>query len=59
MGNNRKGYIGEKGIGFKSVFEVADVVWIKSGALTVGSQVLDAILPTLIIADFDLAAVQV
>ncbi|KXX78121.1 Heterokaryon incompatibility protein 6, OR allele [Madurella mycetomatis] len=25
------GYIGEKGIGFKSVFKVADVVWIKSG----------------------------
>ena len=25
-----KGYIGEKGIGFKSVFKVADVVWVKS-----------------------------
>ena len=25
------GYIGEKGIGFKSVFKVADEVWIKSG----------------------------
>jgi hypothetical protein len=25
------GYIGEKGIGFKSVFKVADVVWIASG----------------------------
>ncbi len=25
------GYIGEKGIGFRSVFKVADVVWIKSG----------------------------
>lgn len=24
-------YIGEKGIGFKSVFKIADVVWIKSG----------------------------
>ena len=24
-------YIGEKGVGFKSVFKVADVVWIKSG----------------------------
>ena len=32
--NNRKGYIGEKGIGFKSVFKVADVVWVKSGALS-------------------------
>ena len=31
--NNRKGYIGEKGIGFKSVFEVADGVWVKSGAM--------------------------
>lgn len=28
----RKGYIGEKGIGFKAVFKVADCVWIKSGA---------------------------
>ncbi|OPB40492.1 hypothetical protein A0O28_0005710 [Trichoderma guizhouense] len=26
----RKGYIGEKGIGFKSVFKVADVVWVSS-----------------------------
>jgi hypothetical protein len=25
------GYIGEKGVGFKSVFKVADVVWISSG----------------------------
>lgn len=32
--NARKGYIGEKGIGFKAVFKVADVVWIKSGALS-------------------------
>ena len=30
-----KEYTGEKGIGFKSVFRVADVVWIKSGALSV------------------------
>ncbi|KAK3712619.1 hypothetical protein LTR37_009062 [Vermiconidia calcicola] len=30
---SQKGYIGEKGIGFKSVFKVADVVWISSGAL--------------------------
>ncbi|KAK3700516.1 hypothetical protein LTR37_015917 [Vermiconidia calcicola] len=30
---SRRGYIGEKGIGFKSVFKVADVVWISSGAL--------------------------
>lgn len=27
----RKGYIGEKGIGFKSVFKVADVVRVASG----------------------------
>ncbi|KAK4991259.1 hypothetical protein LTR66_006591, partial [Elasticomyces elasticus] len=27
----QKGYIGEKGIGFKSVFKVADLVWITSG----------------------------
>lgn len=26
-----EGYVGEKGIGFKSVFKVADVVWISSG----------------------------
>lgn len=26
-----KGYIGEKGVGFKSVFKVADRVWISSG----------------------------
>lgn len=32
---SQKGYIGEKGIGFKSVFKVADSVWIKSGALQV------------------------
>ncbi|KAK3642797.1 hypothetical protein LTR56_010623 [Elasticomyces elasticus] len=31
---SKKGYIGEKGIGFKSVFTVADQVWIKSGALS-------------------------
>lgn len=30
--NRLKGFIGEKGIGFKSVFKVADVVWVKSGA---------------------------
>ena len=30
---SQKGYIGEKGIGFKSVFKVAEKVWIKSGAL--------------------------
>lgn len=35
--NNRKGYIGEKGIGFKSVFQVADIVWVKSAALEVCS----------------------
>ncbi|KAK6410617.1 hypothetical protein LTR95_018195, partial [Oleoguttula sp. CCFEE 5521] len=29
-----KGYIGEKGIGFKSVFKVADVVSIQSGAVS-------------------------
>ncbi|KAM0424514.1 hypothetical protein ACHAPT_010228 [Fusarium lateritium] len=28
----QKGYTGEKGIGFKSVFKAADVVWISSGA---------------------------
>ncbi|OAL50739.1 hypothetical protein IQ07DRAFT_680093 [Pyrenochaeta sp. DS3sAY3a] len=28
--NRSAGYIGEKGIGFKSVFKVADVVWISS-----------------------------
>ncbi|KAK5651417.1 hypothetical protein OQA88_12505 [Cercophora sp. LCS_1] len=27
----RRGYTGEKGVGFKSVFKVADVVWIRSG----------------------------
>ncbi|KAK5123899.1 hypothetical protein LTR85_002095 [Meristemomyces frigidus] len=32
--NQQKGYIGEKGIGFKSVFKVADVVWVKSGAMS-------------------------
>ncbi|KAK3620297.1 hypothetical protein LTR22_025653 [Elasticomyces elasticus] len=31
---SQKGYIGEKGIGFKSVFTVADKVWIKSGVLS-------------------------
>ena len=30
---SQKGYIGEKGIEFKSVFKVADEVWISSGAL--------------------------
>ncbi|KAI7498789.1 hypothetical protein KC357_g297 [Hortaea werneckii] len=29
-----KGFIGEKGIGFKSAFKVADRVWVKSGALS-------------------------
>jgi hypothetical protein len=29
-----KGFIGEKGIGFKSVFKIADVVWISSRAYT-------------------------
>ena len=29
-----KGFIGEKGIGFKSVFKIADVVWISSQAYT-------------------------
>jgi hypothetical protein len=29
--DNTRRYIGEKGIGFKSVFKVADVVWIRSG----------------------------
>ncbi|KAH8892664.1 hypothetical protein GQ53DRAFT_646961, partial [Thozetella sp. PMI_491] len=29
--DGRKGYIGEKGIGFKSVFKAGDVVYIKSG----------------------------
>lgn len=29
----QRGYIGEKGIGFKSVFTVAELVWISSGAL--------------------------
>lgn len=29
-----KGYIGEKGIGFKSAFKVADRVYVKSGALS-------------------------
>jgi len=32
--DNESTYIGEKGIGFKSVFKVADVVWIKSGHYT-------------------------
>ncbi|KAI6832547.1 hypothetical protein KC340_g7016 [Hortaea werneckii] len=31
---SQKSYIGEKGIGFKAVFKVADMVWIKSGALS-------------------------
>lgn len=29
--NHAKGFTGEKGIGFKSVFKVADIVWISSG----------------------------
>ena len=29
--NNTRRYIGEKGIGFKSVFRVSDIVWIHSG----------------------------
>lgn len=29
-----KGFIGEKGIGFKSVFKIADIVWISSRAYT-------------------------
>lgn len=29
--NNARRYIGEKGIGFKSVFKVSDIVWIHSG----------------------------
>ncbi|KAK6441727.1 hypothetical protein LTR95_002035 [Oleoguttula sp. CCFEE 5521] len=29
-----KGYIGEKGIGFKSVFKVANLVWVSSGHYT-------------------------
>nr|OQO23344.1 hypothetical protein B0A51_12253 [Rachicladosporium sp. CCFEE 5018] len=32
--NATKGYIGEKGIGFKSVFKVANVVWVSSGHYT-------------------------
>ena len=32
--NARKGYVGEKGIGFKAVFKIADIVWVKSRALT-------------------------
>jgi hypothetical protein len=31
VADGRKGYIGEKGIGFKSVFKVADVVYVASG----------------------------
>lgn len=34
VSGNQKGYIGEKGIGFKAVFKVANVVWIKSGAFS-------------------------
>jgi hypothetical protein len=30
-GDNATRYVGEKGIGFKSVFKAADVVWISSG----------------------------
>jgi hypothetical protein len=30
-GDNATRYVGEKGIGFKSVFKAADIVWIKSG----------------------------
>ena len=29
-GDNATGYVGEKGIGFKSVFKAADVVWVSS-----------------------------
>jgi hypothetical protein len=29
--NHSRRYIGEKGIGFKSVFKVSDIVWIRSG----------------------------
>jgi HSP90 family molecular chaperone len=29
--NNATRYVGEKGIGFKSVFKAADVIWIASG----------------------------
>lgn len=32
--NRSEGFIGEKGIGFKSVFKIADVVWISSGGYT-------------------------
>ncbi|KAF2166649.1 hypothetical protein M409DRAFT_23280 [Zasmidium cellare ATCC 36951] len=32
VNGSQKGYIGEKGIGFKSVFTVADTVWVSSGA---------------------------
>lgn len=32
--NRSEGFIGEKGIGFKSVFKIADVVWISSRAYT-------------------------
>jgi hypothetical protein len=30
--DRKKGYIGQKGIGFKSVFKIADIVWISSQA---------------------------
>ncbi|KAI9054809.1 hypothetical protein LZ554_001954 [Drepanopeziza brunnea f. sp. 'monogermtubi'] len=30
-GMKAEGYVGEKGIGFKSVFKAADVVWVQSG----------------------------
>lgn len=33
-GTGSKGYIGEKGIGFKSVFKIAKQVWIQSGAFS-------------------------
>lgn len=29
--DRERGYIGEKGIGFKAVFKIADVIWISSG----------------------------
>ncbi|EMC91365.1 hypothetical protein BAUCODRAFT_152628 [Baudoinia panamericana UAMH 10762] len=32
--NSQKGYIGEKGIGFKSAFKVAAEIWVKSGAIS-------------------------
>lgn len=34
--DQRKGFIGERGIGFKSVFKVADIVHISSSAYSFG-----------------------